>query len=245
MKLGFLLTFLCGSLLCQGQSKRATVAVEVTDPGGAGVSRAEGKLSPQPQDGAGQLETASDGKRTLKLKPGTYNLSESCAGFKMSSKRFTVRETDEIQALSVGLRIVDIGSPEVYPVAQQQQLDLEPMLHDAESLRKLTIMYDSPLQQGFELLFVHGDGSLILQRYPGRPMATTDLPTCKTNVGLDQVKISGNCRTKTFCLSMACQATMNFKFTVFLSATAPKKWVALLVLASMRANKNRFLMTSQ
>lgn len=103
MKLGFLLTFLCGSLLCQGQSKRATVAVEVTDPGGAGVSRAEGKLSPQPQDGAGQLETASDGKRTLKLKPGTYNLSESCAGFKMSSKRFTVRETDEIQALSVGL----------------------------------------------------------------------------------------------------------------------------------------------
>jgi hypothetical protein len=40
------------------------------------------------------------------------------------------------------------------------------------NLKEMTIMYDSPLQQGFELLFVRGDASLILQRYPGRPMAT-------------------------------------------------------------------------
>jgi hypothetical protein len=69
------------------------------------------------QDGSGQLETASDGKLTLKLKPGNYNLSVSCAGFKTFSKRFTVREADEIQALSVGLQIADTGSPEVYPDA--------------------------------------------------------------------------------------------------------------------------------
>lgn len=67
------------------------------------------------------------------------------------------------------------------------RVDLEPMLSDAQMLQKLTIMYDSPLQQGFELLFVRGDGSLILQRYPGRPMATTDLPTCKEKV--DQAKV--------------------------------------------------------
>jgi hypothetical protein len=70
----------------------------------------------------------------------------------------------------------------------KHQLDLESMMHDAESLKKLTIMYDSPLQQGFELLFIRGDGSLILQRYPGRPMATTDLPTCKETVGQERVK---------------------------------------------------------
>jgi hypothetical protein len=70
----------------------------------------------------------------------------------------------------------------------KHQLDLEPMLRDSESLKKLTVMYDSPLQQGFELLFVRGDGSLILQRYPGRPMATTDLPTCTEKIGQDQVK---------------------------------------------------------
>jgi hypothetical protein len=70
----------------------------------------------------------------------------------------------------------------------KHQLDLEPMLRDSESLKKLTIMYDSPLQQGFELLFVRGDGTLILQRYPGRPMATTDLPTCTEKIGQEQVK---------------------------------------------------------
>ena len=68
------------------------------------------------------------------------------------------------------------------------QLHLEPMLRDSASLKKLTVMYDSPLQEGFELLFVRGDGSLILQKYPGRPMATADLPTCKANVGQDEVK---------------------------------------------------------
>src|SRR5215831_6183829 len=67
------------------------------------------------------------------------------------------------------------------------QLDLEPMLRDAQTLQKLTIMYDSPLKQGFELLFVSGDGSLILQRYPGRPMPTADIPTCKEKI--DQAKV--------------------------------------------------------
>jgi hypothetical protein len=71
----------------------------------------------------------------------------------------------------------------------KHQLNLEPMLRDSESLKKLTIMYDSPLQQGFELLFVRGDGSLILQRYPGRPMATTDMPTCTERISQDQVKM--------------------------------------------------------
>jgi hypothetical protein len=70
----------------------------------------------------------------------------------------------------------------------KHQLDLEPMLRDSESLKKLTVMYDLPLQRGFELLFVRGDGSLILQEYPGRPMSTTDLPTCMQKVGQDQVK---------------------------------------------------------
>jgi len=68
------------------------------------------------------------------------------------------------------------------------QLNLEPMLRDSESLKKLTIMYDSPLQHGFELLFIRGDGSLILQRYPQQPMATTDMLTCTERISQDQVK---------------------------------------------------------
>jgi hypothetical protein len=70
----------------------------------------------------------------------------------------------------------------------KHQLDLEAILGDSESQKKLTIMYDSPLPQGFELVFVRGDGSLILQRYPGRPMARMDVSTCTDKIGQDQVK---------------------------------------------------------
>lgn len=73
------------------------------------------------------------------------------------------------------------------PEPWTHQLDLESMLHDAQRLEKLTIMYDSPLEQGFDLLLIRGDGSLTLQKYPGRPTGTTDLPTCKGKV--DQAKV--------------------------------------------------------
>jgi hypothetical protein len=67
-------------------------------------------------------------------------------------------------------------------------LDLEPMLQDAEALRKLTIMYAPPAHHGFQLFFVRADGSLILQSYPQRPIATTDIPTCRNKVSQDKVK---------------------------------------------------------
>jgi len=65
----------------------------------------------------------------------------------------------------------------------QSQLDLEPMLHDGKALAKLVIMYELPTAgRSFRLFFVHGDGSLALQLYPGRPMSTTDMPTCTGRV---------------------------------------------------------------
>jgi hypothetical protein len=70
----------------------------------------------------------------------------------------------------------------------KQQLDLVLMLRDTQKLQKLSIMYDSPTPHGFRLLFVRGDGSLILQSYPGRPMATNDVPTCEGKVDQDKVK---------------------------------------------------------
>lgn len=73
----------------------------------------------------------------------------------------------------------------------KHRLDLEPMLRDADALRKLTIMYDisEPLvHHGFQLFFVRGDGALILQAYPQRPIPTTDIPTCRNKVSQDKVK---------------------------------------------------------
>jgi hypothetical protein len=70
----------------------------------------------------------------------------------------------------------------------QHRVDLEPMLQDAEALRKLTIMYAPPSHQGFQLFFVRGDGSLILQIHPQRPTARTDIPTCLNKVSQGKVK---------------------------------------------------------
>ena len=68
------------------------------------------------------------------------------------------------------------------------QLDLQVMMRDNQSQQKLRIVYDSPTEHGFHLLFVSGDGTLVLQAYPRRMMSTTDVPTCKERVSPDKVK---------------------------------------------------------
>lgn len=70
----------------------------------------------------------------------------------------------------------------------KHRLELEPMLQDAEALRMLTVLYQPPAHHGFQLFFVRGDGSLIVQGYPQRPIATTDIPTCRNKVSQDKVK---------------------------------------------------------
>ena len=132
----------------------------------------------------------------------------------------------------------------------KHQLDLEPMLRDSESLKKLTVMYDLPLQRGFELLFVRGDGSLILQEYPGRPMSTTDLPTCTQKIGQDQVKELASLISKHLWelpekdSSLAAnQAIRSWQFTESLSAMEVRRRGVFLPLGSMVAGKKRFPMT--
>lgn len=70
----------------------------------------------------------------------------------------------------------------------QHQLDLEPMLHDADALKKLTIMHQQPGDRGNQVFFVCGDGSLIFQAYPRRPMPTPEIPTCRNKVSQEKVK---------------------------------------------------------
>ena len=77
--------------------------------------------------------------------------------------------------------------PAVEPL--QHALDLEPLLHDPAAMQRLTVMYVPPANKGWnQVLFVRGDGSLILQASPDRPMAVTDIPTCKGRVSQDAVK---------------------------------------------------------
>jgi hypothetical protein len=73
--------------------------------------------------------------------------------------------------------------------SERHRLDLEPLLQDPAALQRLTVVYLPPSQKGWiQLFFVRGDGSLILQAHPDRPMAITDIPTCRAKVGQDVVK---------------------------------------------------------
>src|SRR6266436_1928082 len=73
--------------------------------------------------------------------------------------------------------------------SERHRLDLEPLIQDPAGLQRLTVVYLPPSQKGWiQLFFVRGDGSLILQAHPDRPMAITDIPTCRAKVGQDVVK---------------------------------------------------------
>jgi hypothetical protein len=73
--------------------------------------------------------------------------------------------------------------------SEKHALDLEPLLQDPAALQRLTVVYLSPTHAGWgQRFFVRGDGSLILQAHPDRPMAVTDIPTCRAKVSQDVVK---------------------------------------------------------
>jgi hypothetical protein len=75
------------------------------------------------------------------------------------------------------------------PSSQTRIPDLEPMLQNDEALRRLLIVYWPPAQKGWQqAFFVRGDGSVVKQATPERPMAVTDIPTCTEQIGSEKVK---------------------------------------------------------
>jgi TonB family protein len=109
LALGVLLAVSCGLLWGQGK-KRGTLNIEVVDPTGNAIPHAEVRFSPPPEDASSKLETATNGKLTLNLKPGNYTLVVACPGFKTSSTPITVRDGEEIQTVLVHMQIGYIGS---------------------------------------------------------------------------------------------------------------------------------------
>jgi hypothetical protein len=70
----------------------------------------------------------------------------------------------------------------------RHQLDLERLLRDPVALQKLKILYEPPVHESYQTFVVYGDGSLVWQSYPNRPMSLTEVPTCRNKVSPDQVK---------------------------------------------------------
>jgi hypothetical protein len=92
---GMFLTF-CLALLAQEAVKTASIELMVKDPGGAVIPHAYVRVVPSPN--IGYLATDSEGKLSLALSPGSYELSVAFPGFS------TVR--NRIEAIA-GVRVCD------------------------------------------------------------------------------------------------------------------------------------------
>jgi hypothetical protein len=90
--------------------------------------------------------------------------------------------------MRIVLAFLLVALPQAFE-SERHRLNLEPLLQDPAALQRLTVIYLPPSQKGWiQLFFVRGDGSLILQAHPDRPMAITDIPTCRAKVSQDMVK---------------------------------------------------------
>jgi hypothetical protein len=64
------------------------------------------------------------------------------------------------------------------------------MLQKDEALQRLLIVYWPPAQKGWQqVFFVRGDGTVVKQATPDRPMSMTDIPTCTEQIGSERVKV--------------------------------------------------------
>jgi hypothetical protein len=91
------------------------------------------------------------------------------------------------------MRFVLVSLLVVLPQALKQErhsLELDNLLESPAALQSLTVIYyDNIVHKGWShRFFVRGDGSLILQAYPERLLAVTDVPTCSAQVGQEVVK---------------------------------------------------------
>lgn len=71
-----------------------------------------------------------------------------------------------------------------------RHLQLESMLSDPENLKKLRIMYEYVPEgnHGSQILLIYGDGSIVYQAHPQRPLAAPQIPTCRTTVGEEEIR---------------------------------------------------------
>jgi hypothetical protein len=81
--------WLAGAIAAYGQ-QAVPVTVEVKDPSGAVVPKAEIKLAPQPNGLTGPVETDSQGKATIAIDPGTYDMRVIARGFPVTTEHLSV-----------------------------------------------------------------------------------------------------------------------------------------------------------
>ena len=107
ISLAFTLSVICSLVSAQTESA-APVTIVVTDPSGAVIPHAQIKLFPEP--GASDLETGDDGRLTLDLRPGSYELSVASPHFLMQRQVFQVPSSGG-PTIFAHLRWDGVGTP--------------------------------------------------------------------------------------------------------------------------------------
>lgn len=99
-----MLTSLCYALSAQEPSKMGAIVIEVKDQSGAVASDAQVQILPSPNTIGKDLTTGSDGKLSLNVPPGNYDLRVTLRGFLPYTKRIEV-QNDTRQTIDVVLKV--------------------------------------------------------------------------------------------------------------------------------------------
>ena len=104
--------WLAGAIGAYGQ-RAVPVTVEVKDPSGAVISKAEIKLAPQPNGLTGPVQTDTQGIATFAIDPGTYDMRVIASGFAGTTVHLLVTGTMNVPVV---LRMGGASGPvEVQP----------------------------------------------------------------------------------------------------------------------------------
>lgn len=100
---GMFLTF-CFALLAQEAVKTTSIVLAVKDQSGAAVPNAHVQIVPSPDNIGKNLATDSDGKLSLEVFPGSYDLRVESPGFVTATKRIEAK-TAAPQAIEIVLKV--------------------------------------------------------------------------------------------------------------------------------------------
>lgn len=166
--------FACISSWAQ-QATQIPVTIRVTDESGAVVGHSRVRLDPAPPEVPSSMETDNQGRLFVNLKPGTYIIFVSEAGFKEASQHIEIGVADRLpaagQTVSVVLQVAHLsgivvysgdsllltGDPNRAPIRDQPSIALSPT--EFHALPHVTVT-------------VHNSHTDANETYSGVPLAT-------------------------------------------------------------------------
>ncbi|MFZ0980421.1 MAG: carboxypeptidase-like regulatory domain-containing protein, partial [Candidatus Acidiferrales bacterium] len=113
--LGFILLTSPGRALAsqaQADAKTGSLQIDVVDPSGAAIARAEIQIQLRPQGPVQKFAADEKGKLSVDLQPGGYDVLVSSPGFRHETREIEVQEASR-QELSVTLAIGSYSGPKV------------------------------------------------------------------------------------------------------------------------------------